>query len=205
MHCSPMRRGRERGLSLIMAMLFLLIFAVMAASMFRTSLTSVQAIGNMQNRDQAVSAANDAIDKLLSNTNFSTNYLTIGADTAKTPYTIDVDGDSKSDISVIFTPEAGGATGRPHCVRTEPIANKDLDASNSNDAGCMDTSASTNSGLGVATSSGGVSTVTQNLAKCSNTEWTLSMRAQDKITNTSVDVVQGVGVRVLTTTVVNCD
>lgn len=198
------RMADQRGISLIMALVFLLIFAVMAASMFRSSLTSVQAIGNMQNRDQVVSAANDAIDKLLSNTDFANKYLTIGDDTAKTPYSLDVDGDGSTDIKVSFVPE-GAANGRPHCLRLEPIPNSNLNQDDPADIPCMDSNTSGNSGLAVATAGGGVTTVTQNLAKCSNTEWTLAMRATDQVTNASADVVQGVGVRVRTSTVTACD
>lgn len=71
---------RERGSVLLVTMVFLLIFGVVAASIFRGSQTSVQAIGNMQWRTQAIDAANLRIAELLStptvlNTALSTNTL----------------------------------------------------------------------------------------------------------------------------------
>ena len=54
---------RERGSTLIISLVFLLVFLVMALSIFRGALTSSQAIGNMQWRNEAIAAANEAIDR----------------------------------------------------------------------------------------------------------------------------------------------
>ena len=51
-----MRAQGQRGSALLVAMILLLVFGVMAAATFRGSLTSAQAIGNMQWRGEAVTA-----------------------------------------------------------------------------------------------------------------------------------------------------
>jgi len=57
------RGPSQRGSTLLVVMIFLLLFAIMAASSFRGSLTSAKTIGNMQWRNEAITAANDAIDR----------------------------------------------------------------------------------------------------------------------------------------------
>jgi type II secretory pathway pseudopilin PulG len=197
----------QRGSTLLVSMLFLLIFAIMAAATFRGSLTSVQAIGNMQWRSEAITAANDAIDRLLSSADFATNTATTTAQVNAAPFQVDINGDGVNDIAVslpVVTVD-GAARAGPRCLRAEPIPTKDLDPALPADLGCFGSGSSGSSGLGIATGTGGTSTVTQSPSLCSDTEWTITVRAADAVTNTSVDVVQGVGVRVPTTAVPTCN
>jgi Tfp pilus assembly protein PilV len=200
-------RRAQRGSTLLVVMIFLLIFGIMAASSFRGSLTSVQAIGNMQWRNEAVTAANDAIDRLLSSADFATNTATVTAQVNAAPFQVDANGDGVNDIAVSFpvVTADGVARAGPRCKRAEPIPAKDLDPSLAADIGCFGSGSSPSSGLGIATAGGGTSTVLQSPSLCSNTEWTIRVRAVDAVTNTRVDVVQGVGVRVPTTAVPTCN
>ncbi|MFP5398254.1 MAG: hypothetical protein ACLGIT_07980 [Gammaproteobacteria bacterium] len=201
------RRHAQRGSTLLVAMIFLLIFAVMAAAAFRQSLTSVQAIGNMQWRNEAVAAANDAIDRLLSTADFATNTAVVTQQVNAAPFQVDINGDDVNDISVSFPVVAldGVNKAGPRCLRAEPVKSAELDADLPADAGCFGSTASTTSGLGIETTSGGTGNVKSTPSLCANTEWTMTVRAVDVVTNTSVDVVQGVGVRVPTTSVSTCN
>jgi len=196
----------QRGSTLLVVMIFLLIFAIMAAAAFRGSLTSAQAIGNMQWRNEAIVAANDAIDRLISTADFATKAGATTAAVNLAPFQVDVNGDGVNDISTslpVVTVD-GVAKAGPRCRRAEPIPTKDLDPALDADKGCFGSSSSGSSGLGIEVG-GGIGTVVQSPSLCSNTEWTITVRAVDAVTNTSVDVVQGVGVRVPTTAVPVCD
>jgi hypothetical protein len=199
-------RQTQKGSVLLVAMILLLIFAIMAAASFRGSLTSVQAIGNMQWRTEAIAAANDAIDRLLSTADFATNTTIVTQQVNATPFQIDVNGDGVNDISTNFPVVTvdGVAKAGPRCLRAEPIPSKDLDPDLAADIGCFGTSTSGSSGLGQEAGTG-VGTVTQAPSLCSNTEWSITVRAVDAVTNTSVNVVQGVGVRVPTTAIPVCN
>ncbi|MEO7852129.1 MAG: hypothetical protein ABIR94_07730 [Rubrivivax sp.] len=197
----------QRGSTLLVVMIFLLIFGIMTAAAFRGSLTSAQAIGNMQWRNEAITAANDAIDRLLSTADFATNAAVVTAQVNAAPFQVDINGDGVNDISVdlpVVTldgiPRAG-----PRCLRAEPIPTIKLDPGLAADLGCFGSSSSSSSGLATTAAGGGIGTFASSPSLCSNTEWTIAVRAVDAVTNTSVDVIQGVGVRVPTTAVPTCN
>jgi Tfp pilus assembly protein PilV len=204
---NPSCARSQRGSTLLVVMIFLLIFGILASSAFRGSLTSVQAIGNMQWRNEAVTAANDAIDRLLSTADFATKTATVTADVNAAPFQVDANGDGVNDIAVSFpvVTADGVARAGPRCKRAEPIPSKDLDPALPADIGCFGSSGETAGGLSTETAVGGEKKFTQSPSLCSNTEWTIQVRAVDAVTNTSVDVVQGVGVRVPTTAIPICN
>ncbi len=196
------KRQAQRGSTLLVAMIFLLIFGIMAAATFRQSLTSVQAIGNMQWRSEAIAAANDAVDRLLSSADFATSSAVVTQQVNAAPFQVDINGDGVNDISVSFPVVTldGVARAGPRCLRAEPIQGSQLNPNLPSDAGCFGSASSGNSGL--VDEEGGAF---EPPPLCSNTEWTVTVRAIDAVTNTSVDVVQGVGVRVPTISVDECN
>ena len=203
----PLPARGQRGSVLLVATILLLVFAVMAAATFRGSLTSAQAIGNMQWRGEAITAANDAIDRLLSSADFATSTGTVTTAVNAAPFQVDINGDGVNDIAVslpVVTVD-GIARAGPRCLSAAPIPSNTLDPALPQDVGCFGSSNSSNSGLGQATATGGTATVLSTPSLCSNTEWSITVRAVDGVTNTSVDIVQGVGVRVPTTDVPTCN
>lgn len=203
----PMR-VQQRGATLIVSLVFLLVFLVMALSIFRGALTSAQAIGNMQWRNEAISAANETIDLLLSEARVATDTANLTQQVNATPFGYDLNGDNVADIRVSFPPvtiEVNGAPSTragPRCLRIRPIPPSELSPSRPQDAGCF---ASSSAG-GVAIASGGGATpATGSPSLCANTEWSMTVQATDPSTSTSVDVVQGFSVRVPTVSVPTCD
>lgn len=193
-------KARERGSTLIISLVFLLVFLVMALSIFRGALTSSQAIGNMQWRNEAISAANETIDRLLSSANVATQTpvvvaLVNGAD-GKGGIPYDVNGDNTADIIVRF-PTINGVTG-PQCLRVRPIPSTELSPSREEDSGCF--TSSTAGGIAVE-GGGGATPATGPSSLCANSEWSMTVRATDASTSTSVDVVQGFAVRVPTVSI----
>lgn len=198
----------QRGSVLLVAMVMLLTAAILAAAAFRGSMTSTQVIGNMQWRNEAIAAANDAIDSLLSTADFANNALAVTTAVNAAPFKVDINGDGVNDISTRLPDVTmdGLIRAGPRCLRAEPIPAKDLDPGKPADLGCFGTGAAGSSGLGTQVGVGGpIGTVTQSPSLCSNTEWSITVQATDVVTNTSVTVVQGVGVRVPTTAVPTCN
>jgi hypothetical protein len=188
---------RQRGSILLVAIIFLVFFTLIAISIFKGSLTSVQAIGNMQWRNEAIAAANETIDALLSSKDAEFTAPTF--DSNKT-FSYDANGDGIKDIYLSF-PEVklsptDTAKKGPRCMRMQPIPSKDLSPKNQEDINCMG-GESGSYGLGI-TVDGSTDIIAPGISLCSNTEWQITLYAEDKVTNTSVDVTQGVGVRVLT-------
>lgn len=200
-------RRHQAGSTLIVAMIFLLLFAMIVASTFRSSLTSVRAIGNMQWRAESVNAANDAIDRLLSDAKTFTDTAAITANVVATPFAFDANGDQVSDISVTFPAVMldGVTKTGPRCIKVEPIASLELDITKEGDVGCLGNNSAGNTGLGVTNASGNANSIAQTPALCANTEWSIPVEAVDSVTNTRVRIVQGVGVRVLTTAASLCN
>ena len=100
------RRG-QRGISLIVGMIMLVIMTVMVTAAFRLSTTNAQAVGNMQFRDEAIAAANKGIEQAMS-TILTTGFTTLPA--APTSYTLDINNDG--------TPEYTISIGIPACVQS---------------------------------------------------------------------------------------
>lgn len=202
---------RQRGVTLLVALIFLLIFALMAAAALNSTVTSGQAIGNMQWRNESIAAANDAIDQILSTTDFATNASNFTALVNAAPYRVDVNGDGVNDISVSFPPvsiDGGPAVAGPQCMRFQSIPLTALNPTAPNDIGCFGSSAAENSGLGMAESGGGPGTTpfAAGQSICANTDWAIPVRATDAVTGTSVGVTQGAGVRVFVSDALNfCD
>ena len=192
-------KNYQRGSVLLVAMVFLILFSLIAASVYKSSISSVQALGNMQWRAESINAANDAIDKLLSDPTTFTNATTIGATIAATPLTFDVNGDGNSDVQVKFLNDVG-----PECKRAMPIPPSELDVDNDDDVGCFGSSAKSITGIGATNADGTTSAINENLSICSNVEWSMTLQAVDNVTNTKVNVVQGVGMRLLSTELPDC-
>lgn len=56
---------RQEGATLIVGLIMLLLFTLMISSTFMLSSTNLKAVGNMQSRDEALAAANAAIELLI--------------------------------------------------------------------------------------------------------------------------------------------
>lgn len=191
------RRRGQQGITLIAAVLMLLIFALVTVAAFRNTLSSAQSIGNMQFRNESVAAANDAIDEILSSTAFADNPDTATSQMNTTPHTVDINGDGVADIQVTFptVTVAGASRTGPVCLRQRPVQNSTLDPNNPQDAGCFGSVDPNNTGLAVSGSGGSTSPVTVSSSDCADTDWSITVQADDKATNTSVQVTQGVQVR----------
>lgn len=90
------RLRRERGNTLAVALIMLTVLTLIAVSALNMSTTGIQVVGNMQFQEEAAAAAQQAIEGVISNTNF-----TLAAPAAQS---IDIDQDGGNDYTVAFTP-----------------------------------------------------------------------------------------------------
>jgi len=196
---------RQRGATLIIAMVFLLIFALIAATSLRSSMSSVQAISNMQWRNEGVSAANDAIDRVLSSSDFATKTDSVTAAVNAAPYEVDITGDNVADIKVTFPTVtiAGVAKAGPRCIRYRPVATTSLDPTVAADKGCYPSSAADGSGLATEDATGSSTPVSTTQSMCADTQWVIPVQATDEVTHTSVNVSQGASIRVFRSDAMN--
>jgi Tfp pilus assembly protein PilX len=58
--------SRQRGVTLIVGLIMLVLITLMVTSAFMLSNTNLKAVGNMQFRDEAIAAANVAIERVVS-------------------------------------------------------------------------------------------------------------------------------------------
>lgn len=162
------RPGKEQGSVLLVTMVFLLLFAIVATSVFRGSQTSVQAVGNMQWRSEAIQAINEATASILSDFDgFIEPALTKGLSAPDAPsgkFSSDVNGDGKADIAVNVD--------AVQCTNLVPVPVEDLDETNPEDIKCL--------GIGF----------------CNEAQFFIQLTATDPVSSANVQIEQGVGVRV---------
>jgi Tfp pilus assembly protein PilX len=178
---SPRPPGRQRGMTLLVSLIMLVLMTMFMVTNFKMGNSSLQMVGNMQARTQAMNAAQSAIEETISTTQFTTSPATAlrspcaGANTR----CYGVNGSTGSDITVTLTPA-------PVCISSQAIPNSSLNLTNANDAGCV---------TGVTQSFGIANSVT-GASLCADTTWQVSAVAVDGVTKSSASVVQGVTVRV---------
>jgi hypothetical protein len=90
----------QRGITLLMGMIMLILITLMVTSAFILSNTNLKAVGNMQVREEAIAAANFAIEEI-----FSSEFT--GAPSSEI-LDIDLDNDGKPDYVV--------SVSKPICV-----------------------------------------------------------------------------------------
>jgi Tfp pilus assembly protein PilX len=179
---------RQRGVTLVTALIMLTLLMVLALTSFNLGKSNLQIVSNMQQRDEATAAAHEVIEETISNTRFfqtPTNILANPCGTANTRC-VDTNGDGTADVTVTLTPT-------PKCVKAPIIKNSDLDMSKQEDAECS---------MG-SQQSFGVSGAVDGNSACADSVWEINAVATDNQTNAQVKVTQGVAVRVARDDVTN--
>ena len=87
---------RQQGSVLVIGLIMLVLLTLMAISSINSTTASIQIVGNQQFRDEAMAAAQQAIESVISGSGFTS--------AAPSPPTIDVNGDGTADYTVTFTP-----------------------------------------------------------------------------------------------------
>lgn len=96
---------RQRGVTLVVGLIMLVLLTLVVSTAFTLSTSNLKAVGNMQFRDEAIAAANVAVERLM-----STDFTTAPASTV---HNIDIDNDGALDYIVDIA--------LPVCVRAAGI------------------------------------------------------------------------------------
>lgn len=167
-----LRRGAQRGATLLVSMIFLVIITLMVVSAVKVSTLNTKMVGNLQSEKEAESAALQAIEALI-----STDFTQLP--TTRTE-TLDV-GQSGATYNVTVA--------APTCTGVKAIKLSELDAANPADQPCYASGAAANTGI-VGAGGGGNSL-------CSASNWDLSATAAMPSSGASTAAThQGVAVRV---------
>jgi Tfp pilus assembly protein PilX len=182
---------RQRGATLIIALIMLVLLTLFAVSSFNTAQTNVKVVGNMQQKAEALNAAQQAIETVLSSPQFianPANAVPVPCGTANTLCT-DVTGDGVADFTAtLIGPDYPTGPHQPTCVSVRVIKNQELNVlANSEDLGC--------SAAPVAGTAGVAGAMTGD-SLCANTVWEIRARAVSSSSGATATVTQGVGVRV---------
>ncbi len=87
---------RQAGSTLLMGLIMLLVLTLMGTSAVRTASLNMQVMGNAQFKAEAMAAAQQAIEQVISSSDFTA--------TAPSPTTVDIDQDGRADYTVTFSP-----------------------------------------------------------------------------------------------------
>lgn len=175
----------QRGATLVVCMIMLILITLLTITSFKLGKGTLQIVGNMQQRNQALSAAQSAIEETISRTQFTvtpTDAVPNPCGGVANTTCADVNGDGVADVTVVVTPT---------CVSTQLIPVNALDFTNADDAGCL---------VGASQSVGVVGSASNN-SLCANSLWDVQAVATDPISNAQYTVHQGAAVRVPVTTV----
>ena len=173
---------RQSGMTMVICLIFLVLMTLFALTTFKAGSSSLLIVGNMQQRNQTLAAANSATEGAISSTRFFQSPAATVLDTCTGPNTqcYDVNGDGNPDVNVALSPA-------PHCLRAKTIKNATLDLSNADDAGC---SQGVTQNFGAGASNGD--------SLCANSLWEVRAVASDATTQAKATVTQGVSLRVST-------
>ena len=176
-------RNYQSGAALLIGMVMLVIMTLLALSALQFGRGGLTIVGNMQNQNEAVTAADAAIEEAVSTTRIfsAPNAIFLNPCKGQNTKCVDVTGDGKVDVVVSLAPT-------PSCIAAQTIKNASLDLSNQNDAGCA---VGVSQNLGVLGASSGNSL-------CANSLWDVNAVAVDQNTLAQATVTEGLKIRVST-------
>jgi uncharacterized protein (UPF0333 family) len=120
-------RHTQRGVALVVGLIMLVLITLVVTTAFTLSNLNFRAVGNMQFRDEAIAAANQAIENILV-TQFTTNptyYPNQAVDIDQdgvTDYLVDVGGPLPGNAQAQFS----GPLPTPQCVQAVPVTSTDI-------------------------------------------------------------------------------
>jgi type II secretory pathway component PulK len=174
---------RQRGVTLIIALMMLAALGLLAAWALKAGTLNVQAVGNMQARQQVLAAAQTAIETTISSPEFSQQPATV----AERPIRVDIDGDGAVDLTAALSPV-------PACYRVMAVKMSELDPSVDADRACVRPQLTT----GIESDD-----LPAGESLCADSEWNLRATVADATTGARVAVNQGVALRGLITDAAN--
>lgn len=185
-------KRRQAGTTLVIGMIMLVLMTLLALTTFNLGKGEYQIISNMQFQGEAASAAQMALEQVISNLNFSANPANVFPVPCKGPNTIcyDTNGDTYTDVVVTIKSRSDT---KPVCIAAKIIKNVALNLADPLDLGC---SSGVSQTFGVAGASTGDSL-------CADSIWDVQAEGVDSITQAKATITTGLSVRVSTDNIAN--
>jgi Tfp pilus assembly protein PilX len=120
-------RRNQRGITLIVSMILLVLITLVAVTTLNYGRSSMQIVGNLQQRNDSAAAAQEAIETAISTTRLLDTPAAIiapGCNGNVNTLCVDVNGDGTPDVTVAL--KGHGAIGDPACVKSQVVPNQDL-------------------------------------------------------------------------------
>lgn len=184
-----MRRQRQRGVTLIISLIMLVLLTIMALTSFNIGKSSLQIVGNAQQQAQVLNAAQTMLNQVVSAPTFAESPGNVldnsncpaGVTAPANSRCVDLYGDEKTVVVVSMSPQ-------PACLQAAPVpaSSLNLSTSTSEDWGCT---------LGAPQNFGIAGAMTGD-SLCANSLWELNAAASDPVTGAQAVVTQGVSMRV---------
>ena len=178
----PMRRERQHGATLIIAMIILSGLSLMAVWAFNSGTMNMRVVGHSQLRQEVFAAGQAAIEQTIS----SPAFMQQPAEVAARPILVDIDGSGSVNHTVHLTPA-------PSCYRLRNVPTSELDPAQPADLACLRSASlsqiSIESPAGVASGD----------SLCADSEWHVRALVSDAVTGATVALAQGVAARGLVT------
>lgn len=171
----------QQGITLVTTLIFLVLISLFSVATFNMSSGNFRIVGNMEARQEAMAAAQKAVEQTLSTNQFAVNPDGVAA----SPVNIDIDGNGVTDYAAVMTP-------KPKCYRARYIKNAELDPVVNADLTCISSALNSNSGL----DSPDALARAGNSA-CTDTQWNIRAEVTDPRSSAKVAVNQGASIRVL--------
>jgi len=176
-------RAHQQGTTLIVALIILVLLALLGLGAYQTSLTDLKISGNMQARNEALNAAQETIETVISSRQFvvdPANAVVTPCGEANT-YCSDLNGDGVPEYRTRLSPA-------PACVTMKVIKVAELNLASSDDLGCAVGQSQQFGVAGLDASAGD--------SLCASTVWQVTAEASSETSGAKVTVSQGVGLRV---------
>lgn len=178
---------RQRGVTLILSLIMLVLLTIMALSTFNIGKSNLQIVDNAQQQGQAQNAAQAILDQVVSSPAFVENPATVldnsncppGAGAPANSRCIDVNGDGKTVVVVALTPQ-------PTCTQVQVVPASRLDVTKQEDLGCV---------LGEQQNFG-IEGVVAGVSLCSDSQWEINAQAREPVSRAEALVTRGVSMRV---------
>lgn len=148
---------QQTGATLLVAMIFMLILALIAGSAIKATKVNTKVVGNMQLQKESEAAAQHAVETILG-TPFT-------AAPAASSVAVDINNSGQSGSTYVVNVAV------PKCTGVKSIKLTELDASNPDDVPCYASGAQQNTGIDGASTAGN--------SLCSNSNWEIEATATD--------------------------
>lgn len=162
--------GRQRGSTLLMGLIMLVLLTLMGLAAVNSATSNMKVVGNMQYQQEALGAAQVAINKVMSKGSYFSD-----PSTAPTSDTVDVTGDGVPDYTVTLA--------QPCILSSKDILVSELSLTNADDLLCLSSSTVKNAGI-MGQASGAAK------SDCANVTWRVNASVNDTSTKAAVALTQ---------------